>query len=173
MATARQTLTLLAALCGAVATSQAPEFAQQYRQRIGGAIDELQRVIAEFDHDAARSRLTREQALETHETAPVQLFRDRGLSTRETIARHERLLDHSERLQSAPAVARPLFVVTGTPDRQLLTGTWRDYEPALPLTAHGLIWTAVGFLFGAAVMRTVLMPFRRRRGEPLPRPQMR
>ena len=27
------------------ALSQTPEFAQQYRQRLGGAIDELQRIV--------------------------------------------------------------------------------------------------------------------------------
>ena len=33
-------------LLGALA-SQLPEFAQQYRQRLGGAIDELQRIVAQ------------------------------------------------------------------------------------------------------------------------------
>ena len=35
--------------------SQAPEFAQQYRQRLGGAVDELARIITQFDEDSARS----------------------------------------------------------------------------------------------------------------------
>jgi hypothetical protein len=161
MATARQTLMLLAALSGAVAGSQAPEFAQQYRQRIGGAIDELQRVIDEFDRDAARSTLTREQALETHERAPVQLFRHRGQTMRDTIARYEGLVDHAARLQHAPAAARPLVVALRAPDRQLLAGAWRDYEPALPLTAHGFLWAGAGFLLGAVLARLLTLPFRR------------
>jgi hypothetical protein len=38
--------------------SQGPEFAQQYRQRIGGALDELKHIVAEFDAETARERLT-------------------------------------------------------------------------------------------------------------------
>jgi len=43
----------------ALAGSQIPEFAQQYRQRLGGAIDELNRMIAQFDSEAAGQSLTR------------------------------------------------------------------------------------------------------------------
>lgn len=42
-------LTMAMALLGGVFFSQAPEFAQQYRQRIGGALDELKIMISEFD----------------------------------------------------------------------------------------------------------------------------
>ena len=34
---------------GGFLASQGPEFSQQYRQRLGGAIDELNRVVARFD----------------------------------------------------------------------------------------------------------------------------
>jgi hypothetical protein len=34
---------------------QAPEFAQQYAQRLGGAIDELDRIVRHFDEDSRRS----------------------------------------------------------------------------------------------------------------------
>ena len=43
--------------------SQAPEFAQQYRQRLGGAVDELQRIIQQFDEDSRRSGYDRTAAL--------------------------------------------------------------------------------------------------------------
>ena len=41
---------LLFALLG----MQGPEFTQQYRQRLGGALDELKRAVSVFDADAAR-----------------------------------------------------------------------------------------------------------------------
>ena len=50
-------------LMGAVTASQGPEFAQQYRQRLGGAIDELRRAIARFDADAQAHGETRERAI--------------------------------------------------------------------------------------------------------------
>ena len=42
-------------LCGLAAT-QAPEFAQQYRQRLAGAVDELSRIVNQFDAEAANPR---------------------------------------------------------------------------------------------------------------------
>lgn len=162
MATARQTLTLLAALTGAVTVSQAPELTQQYRQRLAGALDELGRVVAEFDADAARNGMTRSEALDTYELANVQLFRDQGRSMRRTIERFEELREQSRRLSEAPPLLRPLAVAVRA-DPRLLEGAWRDFEPAVPVTPNGLAWTAVGFGLGAALMRLISWPFRRRR----------
>jgi len=39
-------------LAVAIALIAGLEFAQQYRQRIGGALDELRRIVAEFDAEA-------------------------------------------------------------------------------------------------------------------------
>ena len=44
----------IAAAAGALTASQLPEFAQQYRQRLGGALEELRQVVADFDADAER-----------------------------------------------------------------------------------------------------------------------
>ena len=49
-----RTVGLAFGLLGGLVASQAPEFGQQYRQRLGGAIDELNRVVARFDEDARR-----------------------------------------------------------------------------------------------------------------------
>lgn len=45
----RRVLVFLIIASSAVLFSQAPEFAQQYRQRLGGAIDELTTSIQSFD----------------------------------------------------------------------------------------------------------------------------
>jgi hypothetical protein len=50
-------LALAIALIAGLVGSQGPEFAQQYRQRIGGALDELKRIVADFDDEAAREGL--------------------------------------------------------------------------------------------------------------------
>jgi len=41
----RGTSLLIVGLMGAAFFAQAPEFAQQYRQRLGGAVEELRRVV--------------------------------------------------------------------------------------------------------------------------------
>ena len=52
-------ITMAGGLVGAAGLSQFPEFSQQYVQRLGGAVDELSRFVAEFDADAAAVGMTR------------------------------------------------------------------------------------------------------------------
>lgn len=50
-------------LCCALAASQFPEFSQQYKQRLSGAVDELAWVVERFDADAAALGMSRDAAL--------------------------------------------------------------------------------------------------------------
>ena len=52
-------LALAIAVLAELIGSQGPEFTQQYRQRLGGALEELNRIVAEFDAEAGRENLTR------------------------------------------------------------------------------------------------------------------
>lgn len=152
---------LILSLAGGVLTSQAPELAQQYRQRLGGALEELSEVVAQFEVDAARNDLTTEEALALHDGAEQPFLRDRGQSIRRTIKRFEHLAHQSERLKDLPPVLRP-FAIIANPDQTVLEGTFRDYEPAMPLTTHGLTWSAIGFVSTFGLFRLATLPFRRR-----------
>ena len=63
-------LRLAVAVCVAIVLSQFPAFSDQYVQRLGGQVDALTRVAADFDASAEGAGLTRDQALEwfRHET---------------------------------------------------------------------------------------------------------
>ena len=95
-----QTMIFAAALAGGISLSQVPEFAQQYRQRIGGAIEELQQVVADFDRDASANGMTRSEALAAHAGAQP-LFRDRGRSMATTIARLDLLSRQQDEFETA------------------------------------------------------------------------
>ena len=160
MALLRNTMTMAFGLAGALTLSQAPEFAQQYRQRLGGALTELQRSIADFDADAARSGMTRPEALALHEGADEPLFRDRGRRMERTIERYQTLNAQAAWFAELPPAARPIAVARGY-DGELLGGVFDDYEPAVPLTLHGIAWAAIGFLAGAAILLFVTWPYAR------------
>ena len=53
----RQFALAIGLICGLVGT-QGPEFAQQYRQRLAGGVDELARVVGAFEADAREQGLT-------------------------------------------------------------------------------------------------------------------
>ena len=56
-------LTLAGGLAGGAVTSQFPEYSQQYLQRLGGAVDALGQVTADFDASAQAVGLSRDAAL--------------------------------------------------------------------------------------------------------------
>ena len=56
-------LMVIVMLVSGTATSQLPEFSQQYRQRLGGAIDALEEILADFKRDAAAYGLSVSQAI--------------------------------------------------------------------------------------------------------------
>jgi Protein of unknown function (DUF2937) len=141
----------LAAAIGAVTGAQLPEFAQQYRQRLGGALDEMRAVVSRFDADAARNDFTRDEALTRYREAEEPFLRDQGDSTVGAIVRYETLAEQRARLDAAPPLMRPM-VLLRNPDTRVVRGAWEDYEPGLPTTAAGLVWAALGFfLLGGVV----------------------
>ncbi|MEO0388953.1 MAG: DUF2937 family protein, partial [Pseudomonadota bacterium] len=89
-------LALLAGLAGGALTSQLPEYAQQYTQRLGGAADELARVVADFDASAAAVGLSRDAALA--ELQGTAFLARRQADMRRTIAREDRLTAQATKL---------------------------------------------------------------------------
>ena len=162
MALARPLVILTAAVTGGLASSQLPEFAQQYRQRLGGALDEIRQVVEDFDADAARSNLARDQALDSYGRSAEPFLRDRGVSMTGVVRRYERLAEQKARLELARPVFRPL-VVMRRPDDRVARGVWTDFEPAVPLNATGVVWAAIGAFAVGALAWVLALPFRRRR----------
>jgi hypothetical protein len=143
-------ITLVVGLAGGTLFSQAPEFAQQYRQRIGGAIDELRIIVDDFTKQATDHHLDRQQALDAYTHSPDDFLRDRGISMRSTLERYERLTTQQSDLGSAAPVAKP-FVLMRNADEGILANTWRDFVPGVPVSFAGLAWAAIGFIGGAIV----------------------
>ncbi len=164
MAAFSRLVILVAATAGGVTASQFPEFAQQYRQRLGGALDEMRQVVADFDADAQRNTLTREEALQTYGEAAEPFLQDSGISMTSLIRRYEWLSEQRARLESASPLMRPLVVLSG-PDEKVVEGAWADFEPAVPVTTSGLAWAAIGFVIAggiASVLRRFARAGRRR-----------
>lgn len=162
----RKILSVLGGLALGLMLSQFPEYAQQYAQRLGGAVDELGIIAEDFDRAAATAGLTRVEALGRYAGSADTFLVDRGLSMAATIARYDHLSAMLRRIQGAGAVERftllPDFLDTEIGRRAL-----ENFQPAVPVTAEGLAYGAGGFLIGyvmvSAVTRLLMLPFRRRR----------
>lgn len=150
-------------LAGALTTSQFPEFSQQYTQRLGGAVDALGEVVADFDASATASGLSRAQALAELQGTPF-LERRRSDMAR-SIARYGRLSTDLGALEGQGPFMRAYNAARFT-DGDIARAAWTAYQPALPLNFAGLIFAAAGFVLGSAafglVLRLLRAPFRRR-----------
>ena len=147
-----RTLATAIGLMMAIVTSQLPEFAQQYSQRLGGAIDELQRVIVAFDSDAQNSQMTRSQALTRMAASAEEMQRRQAASIAGHIARLRTLEGERDALRSAGPVKR-LAVFASQSDRAVARRTLNDFEPALPTTVEGAVAAGAGFLAAWGVIR--------------------
>jgi len=143
----------------AAGASQFPEFSQQYVQRLGGAVDELAKVVTAFDNAATASNLTREEALQ--ELSGTEFLNRRQDDMRFTIGRYERLQRDYANLRDASAYERVLYI-NGLTDRELVENTWGDFQPAVPLTPDGFVFTGSGFLAGFLALFGATRVMRRR-----------
>lgn len=142
--------------------SQFPEFSQQYEQRLGGAVDELHAIVVDFDADAAREGLNREQALARYETHPDTFIIGRGADMSATIVRYDRLSSHLATLQNAGPVER-LSGLAQYYDPEISARAFEAYKPAVPLTVEGFAYAGAGVLGGYGIVGLLGLPFRRRR----------
>lgn len=151
----------LASLCGLI-LSQFPEFAQQYRQRVGGAADALSKVVIQFDDTARDAGLSRDEALRSYAKTSDDFLQKRGEDMTATIKRYEFLTAHFAQMTEAQPFER-LLVFLKARDMDITKAALESYEPAVPATPEGLIFGGAGVLGGWALLSLFLSPFGRRR----------
>ena len=157
---ARRLAVAIALIAGLIG-SQGSEFAQQYRQRIGGALDELRRIVAEFDAEAASEGLTPSEGVRRLEADSDPLARRRGEGMQRTIERAGRLEAQLAAMASAGPLMR-LYVMLEDFDPQIARRALDNYEPAAPLTFEALVAAAVAAIAGFAATHLFAWPLRRR-----------
>jgi hypothetical protein len=146
-----QILFVLLALLPAVLFSQAPELVQQYRQRLGGAANELATVVRNFEEDSHRSGYTQQGALDLMGRNSEQLVRDQAERMRGYIDRLQRLRQQQAALGSGVTLTS-LITVAREYDAPLMDQTWNDFVPAIPTTFLGLTTALLGWIAGYLVL---------------------
>jgi hypothetical protein len=159
----RRSLGLVGGLALGVALSQFPEYAQQYTQRLGGAVDELRVIASDFDRAATQSGLTREEARARYQQSTDQFLTGRGTSMAATFARYAELSTTLVELKHADSWQR-LRSLPNYLDSDIGARTLDDFKPAVPVTMEGLSYAGAGLLIGyiivSALYSLVMLPFR-------------
>lgn len=159
---------LIAGLGGialAASLSQFPEYAQQYTQRLGGAVDELRVITEDFDRAAQAGGMDRQAALARYAASGDSFLAGRGDSMALTFARYADLSETLARIQGAGPVER-LRSLPAYLDTDIGRRTLEHYRPAVPVTMEGVLYAGAGFILGylilSGLVRFCALPFRRR-----------
>lgn len=127
---------------GGMALSQAPAYAHAYLQRLGGHIDEAQRLV---------DRVREGAALPTLDPASrAQAVTDLSGRVADLHAARDALLD-------APAWLRPVLLL-GHADPAIAGRTLEAFTPALPLDPASLAYTGAGVVLALVVWELLKAP---------------
>lgn len=157
---------LACGFAGALCAAQFPAYSQQYMQRLGGAVQALEEVVADFDQSAAMLGLTRLEALD--QMTGTAFVEARRADMQGTFGRYEKLRSDLTALQGLGPFMRAYHAHHMT-DPELARGAWQSFEPALPLSWSSLLFAVVGFavgIIGVTALMRLCMP--RRAAKPLP-----
>ncbi len=151
----------VACVLGAVAAAQAPEFFQQYLQRLGGHLAEALRQLGAFEAAAtAAGKPWAQFVADTTANADPGLAR-LGTTMAETAARAEALGAAQAALLDATVWSRPWAFLRHL-DTEIAQSTLAVFKPAVPTTAEGAVYAAVGIVAAYGLWQLlVFLPLRR------------
>lgn len=138
-----------AAVAG-MAASQVQAFIDQYIQRLGGHLDEakhnLERIETGVRYQTMSDTVRRE--LETDATLRVSELQSGydAITTSDVITRPFTFLQHA--------------------DDAIMTGTWTDFVPAVPLDANAFIYVGLGIVCALVTYEVIKFPIVFLAGQP-------
>ena len=106
-------------LAGGIVASQGPEFSQQYRQRLGGGIDELNQVVSRFDADARAAGETLDSAITRLRGNADEIASRQGMAMQSYRERLARLSEHRRQMIEAGSFGRIALMVRDA-DRDII-----------------------------------------------------
>ena len=150
----KNTVLFTIGLMGAIFAAQFPAFYDQYIQRLGGALNEVNRAARDIEKIASdvgktAPTLIDELLWEGGRNAAI------GSTYAEIFDRQKYLTTVHIRLGSTPIWAQ-LFTLGRYADPDIMAGTWRDYAPGLPVSWAGFFYAAVGFFITGVLYETLL-----------------
>ena len=136
---------LICGLAGAVLFSQVPAFHQQYIQRLGGHIAEIDAQVTALDERAARVDKDRFTYIRDFMANPDASVRSEGEYLAGLLSRQVALKQSRDRLTNMSWIyVGAAMAYEGDPD--ILKGTFDDFQPGVSFTLHGIGYVVAGFL---------------------------
>ncbi|MAX47570.1 MAG: hypothetical protein CMM78_05120 [Rhodospirillaceae bacterium] len=149
-----------ALLCAALG-SQLPAFHDQYLQRVGGALDEVNQQIEAMDMRAQDAGLGRYDYIRRFYDNSDSVIQGEGQAMLATLARQERLREIEARLQDVSWYMLAVEMVFHL-EPDIALNTAKNFGPAVPLSISGLAHAFFGFFFGYLIPSAIRSLFPRK-----------
>jgi Protein of unknown function (DUF2937) len=116
-----------------------PGFIVQYRQRLGGALDQVSKDLAPFREIAKQFHGGKlDKLIEHHVFSTDPTFQAEGNAIQAMVRTLDRLRAAVEALDTD--LVHQILVLTKRGDAQIAKATWAAYQPGFSFTAEGLIF---------------------------------
>jgi hypothetical protein len=157
----RKIVLLISGLLIGSLLSQFPEYFQQYTQRLGGRLDEINLQVKNLDTRAADAKLNRFQYIRRFMGNSDTVVQGEGQSLGRLLGRQIKFKQAYDALQTSTPIWRAArFAAHFDPDIGI--PTFEAYRPAIPLTVEGGAYSGSGFFLGWLIMFLVTGGRRRR-----------
>ena len=139
-------------VAGVIAGGTIPSFVAQYRQRVGGALEQVLRDLAPFQEIANQRYDGSLQALvEHHLHSTDATFHSEGAAITAMIESAQRLREAAQALNT-DLLHQLVYLLKGA-DAQMLSATWGIFKPSFGLSLESLI---VAGIVGVAIWLLLL-----------------
>lgn len=145
----------LLAVAGAFVFSQVPAFMQQYTQRLGGHLAELQRHLQELQRLAAASGKSLPQYIAKFANNPDPDFARQGELMQGLVHRYHQLSDSAQQLAQASPLMRPIVFVQHV-QADIAKGTFDSFQAAFAFSLEGLLYACAGMMCGYLVYSLIV-----------------
>lgn len=157
---------IVVVIVGLTGGSQVSSFVNAYAQRLGGAVDELDRQVAAHRAEAAAQNLTLDAYLERHRTNADPAIQGSGRRLTAMADRLSELRAARADLDAAGPWTRPAVALTHA-DSDILANAYAEWRPGLTIDPRwGAIGAVLAWMLFWAVSTLLVYGFRRPRRAP-------
>jgi len=139
---------------GAAFSSQFPAFIQQYHQRLGGSLDQAKVAVERIQQVANTLGLTVDKMVKQFMLSNDTTYQSLGTVNIQTLDDLTRLAQADAALSNATGFDKFLQFANHF-DSFVAGGTWRAFEPAVPLTGEALVYAGIGMILGILFLRCI------------------
>lgn len=138
------------AVAGTVIFVQMPLFIVQYKQRLGGHVDELARVIIQYNEAAKESGKTIDMYIDMHIKSNVSDFVKTGEIIQRNIDRYADLSNALKELSTSIGFNKFIVFIKNI-DFSIAKSTLINFTPGVPLSSEGAVYACIGLIIGIAL----------------------